>query len=199
MRELIDYLLNKIIGPKTRFGKKMIFGLQTKLLPHFSIININKDNTIVIGNECIIGVKLIAESTNAYFKFGDKVFIGKSQIICRTGIEFGNNIMVAWGVTFYDHDSHSLDFESRKKDLEQQIYDYDNFNGDFLRNKNWGVVNTKPIKVCDNSWIGMNATILKGVTIGEGAIVAACSVVTKDVPPYTVVAGNPALVVKKLK
>lgn len=199
MRELIDYLLNKIIGAKTRFRKKMIFGQQTRLLPHFSLININKDNTIVIGNECIIGVKLIAESTNAYFMFGDKVFVGKSKIICRSGIEFGNNIMVAWGVTFYDHDSHSLDFELRKKDLEQQIYDYDNFNGDFLRNKNWGVVNTKPIKVCDNSWIGMNATILKGVTIGEGAIVAACSVVTKDVPPYTVVAGNPALVVKKLK
>lgn len=199
MRELIDFLLNKILGAKTRFGKKMIFGTQTKFLPHFSMININTDNTIEIGNECILGVKLIAESTNAYFKFGDKVFVGKSQIICRSGIEFGDNIMVAWGVTFYDHDSHSLDFELRKKDLEQQIYDYDNFDGNFLKNKNWDVVNTKPIKVCDNSWIGMNATILKGVTIGEGAIVAACSVVTKDVPPYTVVAGNPALVVKKLK
>lgn len=199
MREVIDYLLNKAFGVKARFGKKMVFGSQTKFLPNFSMINISKANVIKIGNECILGGKLIAESSNAYFKFGNRVFIGKSQIICRTGIEFENNIMVAWGVTFYDHDSHSLDFELRKKDLEQQIKDYNDFKGNFLKNKNWDVVNTKPIRVCSNSWIGMNATILKGVTIGEGAIVAACSVVTKDVPPYTVVAGNPALVVKKLK
>lgn len=45
----------------------------------------------------------------------------------------------------------------------------------------------------------MNAVVLKGVTIGEGAIVAACAVVTKDVPPYCVVAGNPAVVVKKVE
>jgi len=47
-------------------------------------------------------------------------------------------------------------------------------------------------------WIGMEALILKGVTIGTGAIVGARSVVTKNVPPFTVVAGNPARVVKKL-
>jgi chloramphenicol O-acetyltransferase type B len=50
-----------------------------------------------------------------------------------------------------------------------------------------------------DSWIGMEAMILKGVTVGEGAIVAARSVVSKDVPPFTVVAGNPAKVVKYLK
>lgn len=55
-------------------------------------------------------------------------------------------------------------------------------------------------KICSNKvWIGFNAIILKGVTIGEGAIVAAGAVVTKDVPAWTVVAGNPAVVVKKLK
>lgn len=49
----------------------------------------------------------------------------------------------------------------------------------------------------DNAWIGMSAIILKGVTVGEGAIVAAGSVVTKDVPPHTIVAGVPARVIKK--
>ena len=56
-----------------------------------------------------------------------------------------------------------------------------------------------PIKICDNAWIGMNAIILKGVEIGEGAIVGAGSVVTKNVEPWTMVAGNPARVVKRLK
>ena len=55
---------------------------------------------------------------------------------------------------------------------------------------------TVPVKICDNVWIGMNAVILKGVTIGENSVVAAGSVVTKSVEPNTVVAGNPAVIVK---
>ena len=55
----------------------------------------------------------------------------------------------------------------------------------------------KSIYIKDYVWIGARSTILQGVTIGEGAIVAACSVVTRDVEPYTVVAGNPAKVIKK--
>ena len=59
-------------------------------------------------------------------------------------------------------------------------------------------MNTAPIKICDNAWIGMNCIILKGVTIGEGAIVGAGSVVTKSVPPWTIVGGNPAKVIKEI-
>lgn len=199
MREILDFVLNKIFGAKFRFRKAITIGLKSVLLPQFSIVNSSKNNSIIIGNFCLLGVKIIAESSNAFFKFGDRIYIGKSTIICRTGIEFEDDIMVAWGVTFYDHDSHSLNWELRKKDLEQQMEDFANYKGNYLKNKNWDVVKTKPIKICKNVWIGMNATILKGVTIGEGAIVAACAVVTKDVPPFTVVAGNPAVVVKNLK
>lgn len=53
-----------------------------------------------------------------------------------------------------------------------------------------------PIVIGDHVWIGMNVIVLKGVTIGEGAVVAAGSVVTKDVPPYSLVAGVPANVIK---
>ena len=64
---------------------------------------------------------------------------------------------------------------------------------------NWNEVKSKPIIIKKNSWIGMRSIILKGVIIGEGAVVAAGSVVTKDVPDYTLVAGNPAIVKKRLK
>jgi len=57
---------------------------------------------------------------------------------------------------------------------------------------------TAPVKIADNVWIGMNAVILKGVTIGENSVVAAGAVVTKPIPPNTVVAGNPAVVVRQL-
>jgi acetyltransferase-like isoleucine patch superfamily enzyme len=64
--------------------------------------------------------------------------------------------------------------------------------------KNWDVVKMASIKIQDKVWLGMNVTVLKGVTIGEGSVVAAGSIVTKDVPPWTLVAGNPARVIKEL-
>ncbi len=59
-------------------------------------------------------------------------------------------------------------------------------------------IRTAPVRIADNVWIGMNAVILKGVTIGENSVVAAGSVVSKSVAANTVVAGNPAVVVKNL-
>ena len=61
------------------------------------------------------------------------------------------------------------------------------------------MVKTALIKICSKAWIGMNCIILKGVTIGEGAIVAAGSVVTKDVKPWTMVGGNPAVYIKDVR
>ena len=198
MRDLFDFILNTILGVRFRFRNKMTIGEGTNFLKSFGLISKSNKNNVVIGNDCLLGAKLIAEGSKAYFKFGDRVYIGNSKLICRTGIEFESDILVAWGVTFYDHDSHSLDYTLRQEDIKQQVYDFKNYEGNLIKNKNWEVVNTKPIKICKNAWIGMNAVILKGVTIGEGAIVGACSVVTKDVAAFTVVAGNPAKVVKQL-
>ncbi len=62
--------------------------------------------------------------------------------------------------------------------------------------KDWSNVKSSPITIKDKAWIGFNSIILKGVTIGEGAVVAAGSVVTQDVPDYAVVGGNPAKIIK---
>ena len=67
-----------------------------------------------------------------------------------------------------------------------------------IASKDWSVVVSKPIKICDKAWIGLNCIVLKGVTIGEGAVVAAGSVVTKDVPAWTLVGGAPAKVIRSL-
>lgn len=57
----------------------------------------------------------------------------------------------------------------------------------------------RPVHICNHAWIGMNATIMKGVTIGEYAIVGAGAIVTKDVPPRAIVAGIPAKIIKYRK
>ena len=119
-------------------------------------------------------------------------FISYNRII------IGRHVTIAWGGTVYYYESYSLNFINRRKDIDDELVCIRN-NQNFITNKDWTIVNSKPITICDDAWIGMNVTILKGVTIGEGAIVAACSVVTKDVPAWTIVAGNPATIVKRLK
>ena len=63
---------------------------------------------------------------------------------------------------------------------------------------NRDIITCKPVRICRNAWIGAGATILPGVTIGENAVVGAASVVTHDVPADTMVAGNPARIIRKI-
>lgn len=67
-----------------------------------------------------------------------------------------------------------------------------------LKRKDWQNVKISRLTICDKSWIGFNSILLKGITVGEGAIVGAGSVVTKDVPPWTIVAGNPAKIIREI-
>jgi len=162
-----------------------------------SVANPTNKIYLTVGNDSILDCKIIFESDKGNIVIGNKTFIGASNLICRSKIEFGDNVFVAWGSYFYDHDSHSIDYRHREYDIVQQLSDY-RAGKHFIENKNWDVVNTKPIKICSNAWIGMNCIILKGITIGEGAIVGAGSVVTKDVPAWSIVGGNPAKIIKEI-
>ena len=105
---------------------------------------------------------------------------------------------MAWGIYIYDHNSHSIYWEERKNDNQQCYDDYLNYNGNNVANKNWSCIANAPVVIESKVWIGFEVTILKGVTVGEGAVIGAKSVVTNSVEPWTVVAGNPAVVVKYL-
>jgi galactoside O-acetyltransferase len=178
--------------------KNFTYGKNTILLNELTIRN-PYQNKITIGDDCMINCNFIFESDKGEIEIGDRCFINAgTNIISRSKIKFGNDITVAWGCTFYDHNSHSFDWKERANDIRQQTKDYLEC-GDFIKNKNWDVVKSRPITIEDKAWIGMNCTILNGVTIGEGAIVGACSVVRENVEPWTVVAGNPAKVIKRLK
>lgn len=166
-------------------------------------ISIRLDNPIdrkylTIGDNCIVSGNFIFESQEGEIKIGNHSYIGGSTFISRCSITIGNNVTIAWGCTIYDHDSHSLNYLDRRKDIDDELEDIRSHRS-FVYSKDWSVVKSQPIVIHDDAWIGMNCIILKGVTIGEGAIVGAGSVVTKDVPAKTVVAGNPTQIVKKME
>jgi len=165
---------------------------------NISFYNLANDKIYLkIGDDSILACNIIFESKGGEIIIGDRSFIGASSLICREKIEVQNNVFIAWGCWIYDHDSHSIDFRERQNDIHQQLIDLRS-GKNFIENKNWDVVNSKPIVIQSNAWIGMNCIILKGVTIGEGAIVGAGSVVTKDVLPWTIVAGNPAKLIREI-
>ena len=160
----------------------------------------NRDDLLVkIDDDSMVGCNFIFESSTGTITVGKRTYIGGgTTLIAHSDIIIGNDVTMAWGIWVYTHDSHSLDWKERVKDISLQNDDY-RAGRSFISSKDWSVVKTAPVHVCDKVWIGFNAIILKGVTIGEGAVVGAGSVVTHDVPAWSVVAGNPAKVVKILK
>jgi acetyltransferase-like isoleucine patch superfamily enzyme len=155
-------------------------------------------NYVTIGEKSVINADFIFETETGKIDIGNNVHIGGANFICRTGISIGNDVTMAWGITLYDHNSHSVNWEDRMND-NHQCYDDLLKYGNNITNKDWSNVVQKPIRIEDKTWIGFDVTILKGISIGEGAIIGAKSVVTRNIPAWTVAAGNPAKVIKHLK
>lgn len=150
-----------------------------------------------IGERCMVKGHFVSERSGAKITIGDGTFIGGGSFIAAESIIIGSNVMFSWGCTVIDTNAHGLDSDDRKNDVEMWLKGARE--GQPSKYKNWDSVQTNPVIVEDNVWVGFNVIILKGVTIGEGAIVAAGSVVTKNVSPFTLVGGNPAKEIKKLK
>lgn len=138
--------------------------------------------------------------SNSKIKIGENCQLGSSNFICVDSIEVGNDVIIAWGVTIIDSDNHSQLWEERQFDVQRGREDYIGTEGkDIARSHDWSKVKTEKIQIEDKTWIGFNSIILKGVTIGEGSVVGAGSVVTRDVEPWTLNAGNPAKFIRRLK
>ncbi|WP_166413077.1 acyltransferase [Chryseobacterium lacus] len=116
-------------------------------------------------------------STAGQIIIGDNTFIGENTYITggRCTIEIGKNCDISHNVTITSgtHEMEPENIRMAGKDI------------------------CRKIKIDDGVWIGIGSIILPGVIIGNKAVIAAGSVVTKDVPPYSIVGGNPAKIIKK--
>lgn len=115
-------------------------------------------------------VRFTLEGPEAHIAIGERSFINRgTEIVAAESVRIGVDCAISWDVCITDTDFHRLD----------------------------GEPHIKPVLIGDHVWIGMGVLILKGVTVGEGAVIAARSVVTANVPPRTLVAGNPARVIRE--
>lgn len=135
--------------------------------PYYSPTGRNRQCEFIVGE-------------NARLHIGNHVGISSSAITCHYQITIGDYVMLGGNTAVYDTNFHSLDADDRKDAVTDKL-------------------NTRKAAVVieDHVFVGAHSTIMKGVTIGHHSIVGACSVVTKDIPPYQVWAGNPAQFIRK--
>lgn len=162
------------------------------LHPSARIDNIlRKPEAIAIGAHTHVRGELLTFWNAGKITIGEWCYIGEgTRIWSQSSIAIGNYVLIAHLVDIHDTNSHPLEWRERRLDTEAIL------SGSY-RTPTKTI--SAPITIEDDAWIGFKATILKGVTIGRGAIVSAGAVVTKDVAAWTVVGGNPAKVIAKLE
>ena len=179
----------KPIPPNVQFGD----GFYCESAQIFRQFRSTRVDAVIIGQHvsCYAGCSF-ALGENGTCTIGDFTLLNGALIMAEAQIDIGSHCLISWQVGIADSDFHPIDPQQRWADAEA-LAPY------FKPRSPRPPVATAPVKICDNVWIGMNATILKGITIGENSIVAAGSVVTKSVAPNTVVAGNPAVPIRQLE
>jgi acetyltransferase-like isoleucine patch superfamily enzyme len=121
-----------------------------------------------------------------FIEIGDESVIVGAVFMCADSIRIGGACVISYNVTLADSDFHPLDADARRRDAVALSPAGD-------RSQRSQLV-THPIVIGDRVWIGTGAIILKGVRIGDGATIAAGTVLTRDVPPNAVASGNPAVI-----
>src|SRR5258705_11491437 len=170
LRRIIIGPVDSILGWRSRLSAAVKIGRGSSIA--WRRIKHVKGNSLSVGENSIVHADISFEEAGGEIQIGSCSFIGRSHLVCYRSLVIGDDVIVSWGVTIVDHDSHSVNWEMRRDDVR-----------DWGKGKkNWIHIAHAPVVVKDKAWIGFNVSILKGVTIGEGAVIGACSVVTRDIP-----------------
>ena len=183
---LVRRILTFRIRSKMKASSSAVFYSSTKV---FNLLN--DPSKILVGDQSYVRGELHVFGYGGEIIIGTRCFIGEgSRIWSANKVQIGNDVLISHNVNIIDTNSHEMDHQERADG--------------FIRLINTGFptkdvnVSTSPIIIGNNVWINFNSIILKGVTIGDGAIIAAGTLVTKDVPAFTLVGGNPARIIKQL-
>lgn len=145
---------------------------------------------IAIGDNCLMQGNLVAERNESRIDIADNVLLGGGSVIdCALEVIIERDVLISYACIIADSDNHSIFPEWRVNDLSDWM------NGG---RHDWSRTAMAPIRICEGAWIGARSIILKGVTIGAGAVVGMGSVVTEDVPARSIAVGNPARVIRSI-
>lgn len=152
---------------------------------------LNTPNAIKIGPNSHIRGELQVFGHGGDIKIGAYCYIGEnSRIWSAKEIIIGNRVLISHDVNVFDNLIHPINPNLRHKQFLSII--------STGQPKQINSLDEKKVKICDDVLIGAKSIILRGVTIGECSIVGAGSVVTKNIPPYTIVGGNPAHIIREI-
>ena len=167
-------------------------GEGSKFYDETIIHNAQTDNSkISIGKGTHVRGELLVQKYGGSIKIGNNGFVGAgTRIWSGDEIEIGNDVLISHNCNIIDTNSHEINYKERAERSKGLF-----MNGPWAEK---GSIKTMPIIIEDDVWISFNVTILKGVRLGKGSIIAANAVVTKDVPDFSLVVGNPGEVVKNI-
>jgi len=151
---------------------------------------LGQSKKIVIGDHSIVQGELLLFAHGGEIQIGKWCFIGESaRIWSSKKISIGDRVLVSHGVNIFDSLTHPLSASKRHEQFKEIVTNGHPSEID---------LGEREVSIEDDVWLGANSMILRGVTLGKGCVVGAGAVVTKDVPAYTVVAGNPASMIRVL-
>jgi acetyltransferase-like isoleucine patch superfamily enzyme len=146
--------------------------------------------SIAIGDHTHVRGELLT-FPKGRIRIGNYCYVGEqTRIWAGDSISIGDRVLIAHLTTILDNATHPLDAAERHRHYRSILESGHPPDARF---------SPQPVRIDDDAWIGCSVVILPGVTVGRGAIVGAGSVVTSDVPPFSLVAGNPARVVRDLR
>jgi acetyltransferase-like isoleucine patch superfamily enzyme len=122
---------------------------------------------------------------------GEFTLINGARIICDAEVSIGDYCLISWNTVFMDTARLPTTASARRTELAAASARYPR--------RIESVTPARPIRIERNVWVGFDACVLPGVTIGEGSVIGARSVVVEDVPPFSVAVGNHARVIRKLE
>jgi acetyltransferase-like isoleucine patch superfamily enzyme len=183
-------IANHIDGRRKRQSCILMTG--AVLFPQSRVTNNQPREHIVIGSNSRVLAKLETFGHGGRIEIGERCYVGEdTRIWSASSVKIGDRVLISHGVNIHDTNAHSLT-ASRRAEHFNAIFDGGG------HPKSLPDVSTQPIVIGNDVWIGFGSTILKGVTIGDGAVVGAGSFVTKDVEPFTIVVGNPARFIREI-